>query len=85
MISNIIVIVIVTTMSIRMRSEAEWCEIGKRLKFQTERYLPADTAALGHTWESRFAGPLCSAHRSCCPPRTSLASSGVRFASGSKL
>lgn len=27
----------------------------------------ADAAARGHTMESRFEGPDCSAHNSCCP------------------
>ena len=29
----------------------------------------AEAAARGHTMGSRFSGPLCSVHRSCCPDK----------------
>ena len=45
----------------------------------------ADDAARGQTVSSRFSGPDCSVQRRCWPPRTSVASSAVRFAVGSKL
>jgi hypothetical protein len=45
----------------------------------------ADAAARGHTIGSRFSGPDCSVHRSCCPPSTSAASAVLRFAVGSKV
>ena len=45
----------------------------------------ADDAARGQTMSSRFSGPDCSVQRRCWPPRTSEASSAVRFAVGLKL
>ena len=45
----------------------------------------ADDAARGQTMSSRFSGPDCSVQRRCWPPRTSVASSAVRFAVGLKL
>lgn len=37
----------------------------------------AEAAARGQTIESRFSGPACSDQRSCWPPRTRGACSGV--------